>query len=58
MAGGAHGGQRGGLAGHQLDLAGGLVEEEGEAAGQVELMTGKPAPLAAMRTAGDSALRT
>jgi shikimate dehydrogenase len=39
-----------------IPVAGGLVEEQGEAAGQVELMTGKPAPLAVMRAAGESAL--
>jgi len=41
-----------------IPVAGGFALLLHQAAGQVELMTGKPAPLAAMRTAGDSALRT
>jgi shikimate dehydrogenase len=39
-----------------IPVAGGLALLLHQAAGQVELMTGKPAPLAAMRTAGKSAL--
>jgi len=41
-----------------IPVAGGFALLLHQAAGQVELMTGKPAPLAAMRTAGQSALRT
>ena len=39
-----------------IPVAGGFALLLHQAAGQVELMTGKPAPLAAMRTAGKSAL--
>ena len=39
-----------------IPVAGGFALLLHQAAGQVELMTGKPAPLAAMRTAGESAL--
>jgi shikimate dehydrogenase len=39
-----------------IPMAGGLALLLHQAAGQVELMTGKPAPLPAMRAAGESAL--
>ena len=38
-------------------VAGGFDLLLHQAAGQVTLMTGRPAPLAAMRAAGESALR-
>ena len=46
------------VAAHQagITVAGGLALLLHQAAGQVTLMTGKPAPLAAMRQAGESAL--
>jgi shikimate dehydrogenase len=37
-------------------VAGGLAMLVGQAATQVELMTGRPAPLEAMRLAGEAAL--